>query len=637
MTPEAAADRLRATPTGPGVYIMRSESGDVLYVGKAANLRTRLRSSFGSPAGQAPKTQSLVSHIADFEYMLTETEAEALILENNLIKRHKPQYNARLKDDKTYPFIKIDLKEDFPQVYFTRRVQDDGARYFGPFASAWSVRTTMDLLKKLFPYRSCTMAITGKEPRPCLEYHIHRCVGPCIGAVSKEEYREIIEQVILFMEGKTERVLRDLRKKMAEAADNLQYERAALLRDQVRAIERVSESQNVTSVSEKDQDVIALVASGGEAWVEGFFIRHGKLMGREHFLMEGTQDDTPAQVLGQFIKQFYDAAPHVPAEVLVEYAPEEDVALLEAWLSQKRGHQVSLHVPQRGVKRKLVQMVAQNAAQGLQQRAVKWLSDTNNLQQAIEEVSEALDMPRLPRRMECYDISNIQGTNPVGSMVVFEEGRPKNSHYRRFQIKAVQGVDDYSMMQEMLRRRFRRLGEQVHAKGNGVADGVGSAYREGAAEEGATREKEQAWGIVPDLVLIDGGKGHLTAALQVFLELGLVDTIPLASLAKEREELFVPHNPDPILLPRGSQGLFLVQRIRDEAHRFAITYHRQRRSKGAIQSALDSVPGIGPKRRRMLIRRFGSVAGVKAASIEELASVPGMTMRLAQRTKEHLG
>ena len=677
MTAQAIADRLRATPTGPGVYLMRSDAGDVLYVGKASSLRSRLRSYFGSPVNLVPKIRNLVGHIADFEYVVTETEAEALILENTLIKRHKPQYNARLKDDKTYPYIKIDLNEEFPQVYFTRRVQPDGARYFGPFASAGSVRTTMNLLKKLFPYRSCTKAITGTDARPCLEYFIHRCLGPCTGAVSAGEYREIIQQVILFMEGKTERVLLDLKQKMTAAAKNLEYEQAAVLRDQIQAIERVNENQKVVSQGEEDQDVIAVATTSGEAWVEVFFIRHGKLTGRDHFLMIGVQDDEPSQIIAQFLKQFYDAAPYVPREILLQHPLEEDATLIEAWLTDKRDRRVTLRVPERGSKRRLVKMVADNAAQGLQQRAVKWLADTNNLQQATEEVADALNLPRLPQRMECYDISNIQGSNPVGSMVVFEGARPKTSHNRRFQIKSVEGVDDYSMMQEMLRRRFRRLAESrqgrdtrgdghdgsttssesaVPTVGTAGVLGVSPGYSSSTplslnkgegdqvpvlslpkeSEGSHALPKEQSWGIVPDLVIIDGGKGHLAAALQVFLELGLVDTIPLASLAKEREELFVPQDPDPILLPRGSQGLFLVQRIRDEAHRFAITYHRQRRSKSAVRSAIDSVPGIGPKRRRMLVQRFGSAAGIKVASLEELASVPGMTMSLAQKIKEYL-
>ncbi|MEE8443268.1 MAG: excinuclease ABC subunit UvrC, partial [Dehalococcoidia bacterium] len=658
MTSQAIADSLRATPTGPGVYLMRSDTREVLYVGKAANLRSRLRSYFGSPAGLAPKIRTMVGRIADFEYVVTESEAEALILENTFIKQHKPHYNARLKDDKTYPFIKIDLAEEFPQVYFTRRIQPDGARYFGPFASAGSVRTTMNLLKKLFPYRSCTMKITGAEPRPCLEYHINRCAGPCIGAVSAAENREIIKQVILFMEGKTDKVLRELKRKMNAAAEATEFERAAVLRDQIRAIERVNESQKVVSHGQEDEDIVALASNGGEAWVEVFFVRNGKLTGNDHFLMEGTQDYEPSQIIGQFVKQFYNAAPYVPREVLLQHPVDEETRVIEAWLTQKRGHRVTLRVPERGAKRRLVGMVAENAAQGLQQRAVKWLADTGNLQKALAEVTEALNLPRPPQRIECYDISNIQGSNPVGSMVVFEDCRPKNSNYRRFQIKTVEGADDYSMMQEMLRRRFRRLADHLRSTSNGHHEESGSEGDAPAEDpttqvEGSNRTpnevgekketsreggmlKEQTWGIVPDLVLIDGGKGHLAAVLQVFLELGLVDTVPLASLAKEREELFVPQNPDPILLARGSQGLFLVQRIRDEAHRFAITYHRQRRSKGAVKSAIDAVPGIGPKRRRMLIRQFGSVAGIKVASLEELASAPGMTTRLAQQIKEHL-
>ena len=658
MATEAIAERLKATPTRPGVYLMRDASGAVLYVGKAARLRNRLRSYFGSPANLEPKIRRMVGHVADFEFVVTESESEALILENTFIKRDRPPYNARLKDDKGYPYIKIDLSEEYPQVYFTRRVLPDGARYFGPFANAGSVRKTLDLLKRLFPYRSCTKVITGTDPRPCLEYYIHRCVAPCIGNVSKEEYHEVIRRVLLFLDGKTETVLRDLKRRMRTASDALEFERAARLRDQVQAIERVNEAQKVVSLGGEDADVVALAQSGGEAWVEVFYIRNGKLIGRDHFLMEGTQDEEQARVLDQFVKQFYDTAPYVPREVVLEHAIEE-ATIIEAWLSQKRGHRVRLRVPRRGEKRRLVTMVAENAAQGLQQRAVKWLADTTNLQQAIEEVAEALSLDRLPRRIECYDISNIQGSNPVGSMVVFEEGRPRSSHYRRFQIKGVEGVDDYSMMQEMLRRRFKRLAEGLRTGADG--DGSASAIMqdtalhepvtsphpepfvsaqdspvEGAAPVDSGARRETAWGIVPDLVMIDGGKGHLSAVLQVFLELGLVDTVPLCSLAKEHEELFVPRNPDPMLLPRGSQGLFLVQRIRDEAHRFAITYHRQRRSKGAVKSAMDSVPGIGPKRKRMLLRRFGSVAGVKEASLEELASVPGMTLRLAQKLKEYV-
>ena len=564
----------------------------------------------------------MVGKVADFEFITTESEQEALILECNLIKEHKPQYNARLKDDKSYPFIKIDLSEDFPQVYITRRVSKDGARYFGPFASAYSVRRTLSLLKKLFPYRSCTKTITGTDPRPCLDFYINRCVGPCIGAVNKEEYAEIIEQVTLFLEGKANKVAKGIRRRMLEASDALEFEKAGVLRDQLTAIEKVHEGQKVLHLTSENVDVIATAPSVREAWVEVFFIRQGKLIGRDHFIMDGTQDDRPEMILDAFVKQFYDATPYIPPRILVQHELE-DSGTVEEWLSEKRQGRVRIHVPQRGEKRRLVEMVAENAAQGLEQLKVRMLADSESLDAAMGELQEGLNLSVPPRRIECYDISNIQGTNPVGSMVVFEDGKAKPAHYRRFKIKTVEGVDDYSMMREVLTRRFKRLGKAAQNGGNGAGPAVEAP------------KDSQAWGIVPDLVLIDGGKGHLGAALQVFLELG-IDNIALASLAKENEELFVPQVPEPIVLPRSSQGLFLVQRVRDEAHRFAITYHRQRRSKSTTRSAIDLVPGIGPKRRRMLMRRFGSVKALREATLEDIGAVPGMTVRLARQVKEYL-
>ena len=616
------SERLRATPTKPGVYLMRDDGGKVLYVGKAASLRHRVSSYFSSPSGLLPKIRTMVGKVADFDVIVTESEQEAVILECNLIKEHKPTYNARLKDDKSYPFIKIDVSEDFPLVYITRRVAKDGARYFGPFASAGSVRRTLSLLKKLFPYRSCTKTITGTDPRPCLDYFIHRCVGPCIGAVNKEQYVEIIDQVILFMEGNTDRVVKGVAKRMQEAAESLEFERAAVLRDQLKAIDKVHEGQKVLHLTSEHLDVIAVEAGAREAWVEVFFIRQGKLIGRDNFIMEGTQDDDPQKILTAFVKQFYDATPYVPPRILVQH-PLEDTEAIQEWLRGKRQGAVRIHVPERGEKRKLVQMVAENARQGLEQLKVMQSSDSANLDAALAELQEALSLPKPSQRIECYDISNIQGRNAVGSMVVFEEGKPKPAHYRRFKIKTVEGVDDYSMMREVLTRRFRRLAS---------ANGDGS---NGAGPEGKSGPTGQSWGIVPDLVLIDGGRGHLGAALQVFLELG-IDFIPLASLAKENEELFVPHMPEAIVLPRNSQGLFLVQRVRDEAHRFAITFHRQRRSKSSVASAIDLVPGIGPRRRRMLLRRFGSMSGVRGAPLEDIAAVPGMTLKLARKVKEYL-
>ena len=629
--------RLRITPEKPGVYLMKDARSKVIYVGKAANIRNRVRSYFGSPSNLGPKIQNMVSRVADFEYIVTDNEAEAIILECNLIKKFRPTYNARLKDDKSYPYLKIDLTEDFPQVYVTRRVNfRDGARYFGPFATANTVRKTLDLLKKLFPYRSCTKVITGKNVRPCLEYYINRCGGPCIGAVDKEEYHKVIQQVIMFMEGKTETVVEDLRRKMLEASQSLEYERAAALRDQVRNIQRVMDEQRIKVSSQvaHDLDAIAMAQGQDEAWVEVFFVRQGNLTGRDHFIMEGTQDDTPGHILEEFIKQYYQSASHVPPRVLLQHALEEEEPI-RCWLRDKRGAAVALERPQRGERSKLIKMVAGNAAQGLSQMRAKWLSNTGAVQQAMAELQEELSLPDPPRRMECYDISNIQGTNAVGSMVTFQDGAPNPAHYRRFRIKSVEGIDDYAMIQEVLRRRFKRL---ASTKGKAkVASGDGEAQPPIDSEPADSEPASQgeSWEILPDLVLIDGGKGHLSAALEVFLELG-IDFIPLASIAKENEWIFVPQTPEPIVLPSNSQGLYLVKRIRDEAHRFAITYHRNLRSKASTASPVDKIPGIGPKRKRMLLRYFGSISGVKAAAVDELAAVPGMTRSLAIRLKEFL-
>ena len=614
-------ERLRALPARPGVYLMRDSSGVILYVGKAARLRSRVSSYFGSPYDLPPKIRQMVRRISDFEFIVTESEQEALILESNLIKEHQPQYNARLKDDKSYPFIKIDTTEEFPLVYVTRRVKEDGARYFGPFASASSVRKTLALLKKLFPYRSCTKTITGNDDRACLDYYIHRCAGPCIGEVDKSQYHEIIDQVALFLEGRTEQVVRGIKTRMEDASESLEFERAAVLRDQIIAIEKVHEGQKVLHLTNENVDVIALAQQNRDAWVEVFFIRQGKLIGRENFLMHRADGDEPAEVLAAFVKQFYTANPYVPRSVLLQYLPD-DMKAIEGWLRTKRQGAVYLRVPQRGEKKKLVDMVAQNAAQGLEQLTIRRIHESTNNARATEELQEALSLPKPPARIECYDISNIQGTNAVGSMVVFEDGKPKSSDYRRFQIKKVAGIDDYSMMREVLTRRFKRLSESRKREREN-----GAASRNGASAN--------AWGVIPDLVIIDGGKGHLGAALQVFLELG-IDDVPLCSLAKENEELFVPYEKDPIVLPRDSQGLFLVQRARDEAHRFAITFHRQRRSKSSVKSTLDLVPGVGPKRKKMLIRRFGSVKNIRAASLEDVASVPGMTLTVARAIKDHI-
>ena len=625
MTLSLFEHRLRVTPEKPGVYLMKDARNEVLYVGKASVLRNRLRSYFGSPNGQPSKIRRMMSRMTDFEFIVTDTEAEALILENTLIKRYKPYFNARLKDDKTYPYLKIDLTEEFPRVYITRQVADDGARYFGPFATASSVRKTMDLIKKLFPYRSCTKTITGRDPRPCLEYYIHRCVAPCSGLATGEEYAQVIQQVIMFMEGNTEGVTRELKKKMESAAEELEFERAAVLRDQIRGIDQVAEEQQVKVESNPggDMDFIALAQGTNETWVEIFFIRRGKLIGRDHFFMEGTQDDTQEVIMGQFVRQFYQTALVIPPVVYIQH-PLEDQDLVRDWLREKRSGAVRLVCPRRGQQKKLMDVVSENAVQGLAQHRIKWLNNSDVLHQAMSELEEELSLPAIPLRMECYDISHVQGSNLVGSMVVFQDGRPKTAHYRRFQIKSVAGVDDYASMQEMLRRRFKRLAD-ARAEKTDIA----------TTSESEEQKTLSAWDIEPDLVIIDGGKGHLSAALEVLLELGL-DDIPLSALAKENEWLFVPHTSEPIELPRNSQGLYLVQRIRDEAHRFAVTYHRNLRSKSGLKSSIDMVTGIGPKRKRMLLRRFGSIQGIKDAPVDDIAAVPGLTRSLAVRLKQTL-
>ena len=598
-------EQLKALPQKPGVYLFRDASGNVLYVGKAANLHNRLRSYFGAPDMLSPKLQRMVARVSDFEFFVTDSEQEALILECNLIKKHRPRYNVRLKDDKTYPYLKINVQDDWARIYITRRVDKDGSRYFGPFASAGSVRKTLDLLKKLFPFRSCKRVITGTDRRPCLEYDIHRCAGPCIGAVAKDEYREIVNQVVMFLEGRQERVVKELERKMAEASQRLEFERAGVLRDQIRAVERVTERQKISSTERGDQDVIALAQNKDQAYVEVFFIRGGRLIERDHFIVQGAQDEEPGQIMTGFLNQFYNAATYIPPLILLQHLPE-DLPILERWLESKKGARVNLRVPHRGEKRRLVGMVAENARQGLEQLRVKRLAEPEATAAALAELRDALCLPQSPQRVECYDISDIRGTSAVGSMVVFEEGQPRTAHYRRFRIKTVAGADDYAMIQEVLKRRFKRV-----AKAEG------------------------AWGMVPDLVLIDGGKGHLNAAREAMREMG-VDSIPVASIAKENEELFRPGIAEPIILPRTSAALHLVQRIRDEAHRFAVGYHHKVRRSEAVASALDNVPGIGPKRKRALLKKFGSVRVIKEADIDELAAVIGMTRSLAQKVKEYL-
>lgn len=598
------AVRLKALPAKPGVYLFRDSEGKVIYVGKAANLSSRVRSYFGAASNMPPKIQRLVPNIRDFDVVVTGSEQEALILECDMIKKYAPRYNAHLKDNKTFPYLKIDITDDWPAVYITRRVQKDGARYFGPFASAGSVRRTLRLIKKIFPFRSCTKRIEGKDKRPCLDYHIHQCLGPCIGAVGKDEYHEIINQVILFLQGRQEIILRELDAKMKAAAQRLQFEKAALLRDQIAAIEQVIEGQRIASTLYGEKDVIGLALDEAVAYVELFSIRNNKLIGQDHFVMEGTQGESPSQIMTGFVKQYYSSASYIPRLILLQYQVDEP-AVLSKWLARQRGGRVELRVPQRGGNKKLVDAVGENAARGLELAKLKGMK-AEVIGAGLRELRDRLSLSRMPQRIECYDVSNIQGRLSVASMVVLEKGWPKPAHYRRFRIKTVAGADDYAMIRETLRRRF----------GRGLAG-------------------EATWAIIPDLVLIDGGRGQLNAALEVRQELGL-DSIPMVSLAKENEEIFIPGDPQPVRLGKDSPALHILQRARDEAHRFAIAYHRKLRRKEATTSALDDIPGIGPQRKRALLRRFGSVEAIKQASLEELSKIDGMNPSIARKLKDQL-
>jgi excinuclease ABC subunit C len=633
-------ERLSALPVKPGVYLMKDTQGQIIYVGKAISLRNRVRSYFHTPAGQVPKVRRLVEHIADFEFIVTSSELEALILECNLIKKHRPHYNVRLKDDKHYPYIKISLQDAFPRIYIVRRMANDGARYFGPHTSSRAVYQTMELLRKLFPYLTCKREITGKDKRPCLYYYIGRCTGPCIGAVSQEEYRAQVQQIILFLEGKQERIVDDLQAEMAEAAQALDFERAATLRDQIQALQRVIEKQKIIDAAQSDQDVIAFAREDGQACVQTFFIRGGKLIGREYFVLTGTQDEDDLQIMSSFVKQFYDEAAYIPPAILLQHEVDEALIIAQ-WLRQKRGTRVTVQVPRRGKGRALVQMAAENAVETLTHLRAQWAADQARQVTALDELQKHLDLDVAPTRIECYDISNIQGRAATGSMVVFLKGVPRKSEYRRFQIKTVTGADDYAMLQEVLRRRFKRARNRIHDTGYKIQDAgtghpqvAGTREQDAGSGEGEVTEQE-GWGVMPDLLVVDGGKGQLSAALEVMREMG-VDHIPAIGLAKQHEEVFVPGRSDPILLPRDSEGLYLLQRVRDEAHRFAIGYHRQLRQRTGLRSRLDDIPGIGAKRRQALLKRFGSLQAIRDASLEELVAVQGMSRAAAEKVKERL-
>lgn len=597
---------------------MKDSGGGVIYVGKAVNLRSRVRSYFHASAQMDRKTRQLVKRIADIDWIVVGSELEALILEMNLIKKHRPHYNVRLKDDKRYPYIKVHWNEPFPKVTVTRQMTSDGSRYFGPYTSVWAVHQTLNVLRRVFPYLTCDRVITGQDARACLYYDIKLCGAPCIGRVSQEEYRQGIDDLCQFLNGKTEPVVQRMQQNMKDAAQELNFERAAAIRDQLQAIQKIVERQKVIVSEYVDSDVVAMARSNGDACVQVFFIRGGKLIGRDYFLLEGAEDTPDASVMAEFLKQFYDQTPSAPPQVLLPYEVEE-AQIIKQWLNARHpGEKVEIVIPNEGRQRDLIQMAADNAAETLSSLKAQWEMEKHRQTEALAELQQALGLSEPPNRIECYDISNTQGTYAVGSMVVFEQGVPKKNLYRRFNIRSVVGPDDFASMEETLTRRFNRYLAAQEAK---LSPG---------------KKPDPSFAMLPDLLVVDGGKGQLSRAVAVLQKFDLLDKVPLASLAKQQEELFLPGRDGSIYLPRRSQGLYLLQRIRDEAHRFAITSHRNRRSREGVASVLDRIPGIGPVKRKALLSAFVSLDGIRAASLEQLMAVPGIHESVAHAIKAHL-
>jgi len=611
-------DILNSVPDQPGCYLMKDQAGKVIYIGKAINLRHRVRSYFHASAQKNPRTSQLVANIHDIEWIIVKSELEALILEMNLIKENQPFFNVQLKDDKRYPYIKIHWADPFPRVSVTRKIEKDGSRYYGPYINVWAVNQTLDLLRKIFPYLTCSRTITGDDQRACLYYDIQLCTAPCIGHISQEDYRDMIKELGAFLNGRTENISARLEEEMRQASADLKYERAAQIRDQLDAIQRIVEEQRIISTRFTDSDVIALADLENDACIQVFFIRGGKLTGREYFLVENIDQTADQDLLTEVIKQFYDQAPTIPPEILLPREIEE-AKIIHQWLkSQRGGKKVELIVPRRGEKKKLVAMAAENAASMLKALKTQERSEQDRAEGALADLQSRLNLSSPPMRIECYDISNTQGTALVGSMVVFLDGRPEKAHYRQFNIRTVQGPDDYASMDEVLRRRFQRL---VLSSAEEAKPGV---------------KPDPSFGALPDLILIDGGKGQLNRAAAVLSEFDLLDTIPIAGLAKKYEEVFLPGNDYPVRFEKDSPGLHLLQRSRDEAHRFAITAHRKRRARKGLESSLEKIPGIGPSRRRELLKKFHTIQNIRDASLEELSQTPKITLKIAQSIKKHL-
>lgn len=608
-------EELKKLPRKPGVYIMRDDKDVILYVGKAINLHNRVRSYFRENIGRGPAIDQMVSLIARFEYIVTDSELEALVLENNLIKENSPKYNTLLKDDKTYPYIKVTVGEDYPRILFSRTMKKDKSRYFGPYTSAAAVKDTIELLNKLYQLRTCNRVLPrdiGIE-RPCLNYHIRQCLAPCQGYVSKEEYRQQVAGALEFLNGNYSPILKDLEEKMKKAAEAMEFEDAARYRDLLSSVRQVSQKQKITEGVGEDKDILALYQDETEAVVQVFFVRDGKLIGREHYYMTHVPENNKPAILQDFVKQFYAGTPFIPRELMLQYEIE-DAELIEKWLSERKGSRVYLKVPKIGSKEKLVELAAQNAKLVLSQDREKLKREEGRTIGAVKEISDLLQLPLTgTARMEAYDISNINGFENVGSMVVYEKGKPKRSDYRKFKIKSVSGPDDYACMREVLTRRFRHGMEE--------------------SRELEEQEMDQEYGSFtkfPDLILMDGGRGQVNIALSVLEELGI--DIPVCGMVKDdnhRTRGLYYHNIE-LPIDTHSEGFKLITRIQDEAHRFAIEYHRSLRSKTQVRSVLDDIPGVGPTRRKALMRNFKSLEEIRQATVEDLMEIPEMNERTAQ-------
>ncbi len=601
-------------PSRPGVYLFKDGKGKIIYVGKAISLKNRVRSYFQT-RGVSPKVRALMNRARDLEYIVTDSELEALILELNLIKGHRPRYNIYLKDDKSYPYLRVTLTEDYPRVFVTRKIVKDGSRYYGPYTKVGAVNETLRLLKRLFPLRTCKQKNLVTKSRPCLNYHIKKCLAPCCGEVSKEEYRAMIDEVCLFLEGRQDELVKNLMRRMGEAAKNLQFEKAAKLRDQLAAVEDVLERQKIVSDSRDDTDVIGMAKGGRETCVTTFFVRKGKLIGRDKFWLKGENEDSEDELLPAFLKQHYSRVDYIPREILLPF-PIGDAPVIEKWLSGLCNHRVYLKVPRRGDKRRLVEMATKNAELALGELEAIRADKLKNTDLALSQLAGYLGLKDIPKRIECYDISNIQGAQTVASMVVFENGQPYKDGYRKFRIRSTSGPDDFAAMKEVISRRLNRA--DVEKK---------------LIDTGQLSTKKAGFYRLPDLLIVDGGKGQLSAVREVMGNMGY-DYIPTFALAEKEELLFSETGPDPVSIPRDSQALYLLQRLRDEAHRFALGYHRQLRGKASLKSLLDEIEGVGVKRRKALLENFGSLEGIRRASLEELAQVPGMNRKVAGAVRE---